>query len=107
MARLKFGISCVAALLLGLAGAHAEGTVKIGIILPYSGQFADAGNQLDNGIKLYVAKHGDTVAGKKLEFVRKDVGGIAPDVLRQAGWRWDKTYVDSVTAPAEAGTAEH
>ncbi len=62
---------------------HAQDTVKIGIINSYSGQFADTGNQLDNGIKLYVKQHGDTVAGKKLEFIRKDTGGVAPDVAKR------------------------
>jgi branched-chain amino acid transport system substrate-binding protein len=83
MLRAKLALSCVAALLLGLTGARAEDTIKIGVILPYSGQFADAGNQLDNGIKLYMKQHGGTVAGKKLEIVRKDVGGIAPDVAKR------------------------
>ena len=64
-------------------GVHAQETVKIGVILPYSGQFADTGVQLDNGIKLYMQQHGDTVAGKKIEVVRKDVGGIAPEVAKR------------------------
>jgi branched-chain amino acid transport system substrate-binding protein len=59
------------------------GTIKIGIILPYSGQFADTATQIDNAIKLYVKQKGETVAGKKLEFIRKDVGGIAPDVAKR------------------------
>src|SRR5438105_2060274 len=63
--------------------ALAQDTIKIGVILPYSGQFADTGNQLDNGIKLYMKQHGDTVAGKKIEVIRKDVGGIAPDVAKR------------------------
>ena len=63
--------------------ALAQDTIKIGVILPYSGQFADTGNQLDNGIKLYMKQHGDTVAGKKIEVTRKDVGGIAPDVAKR------------------------
>jgi branched-chain amino acid transport system substrate-binding protein len=62
-------------------GAHAQ--VKVGIILPYTGQFADGATQMDNAIKLYVKQHGDTVAGKKLEFIRKDTGGIAPDVAKR------------------------
>ena len=62
------------------APAHAQDTIKIGVILPYSGQFADTGIQLDHGIKLYMKQHGDSVAGKKIEVIRKDVGGIAPDV---------------------------
>ena len=76
------------ALLLGLFAlfatpASAQQTMKIGVILPYSGQFADAGVQLDNGIKLYMQQHGDTIAGKKIEVIRKDTGGIAPDVAKR------------------------
>jgi branched-chain amino acid transport system substrate-binding protein len=48
-----------------------------------SGQFADAGIQLDNGIKTYIKQHGDTVAGKKIELIRRDVGGPAPDVAKR------------------------
>jgi len=65
------------------APARAQDTIKIGVILPFSGQFADTGVQLDNGIKLYMKQHGDTVAGKKIEVIRKDVGGIAPDVAKR------------------------
>ena len=28
-------------------------------------------------------QHGDTVAGKKIEIIRKDMGGIAPDVAKR------------------------
>src|SRR6185437_8249042 len=66
-----------------LAGARAQETIKIGIILPFSGQFADTGVQLDDGIKLYMQQHGDMVAGKKIEVIRKDVGGIAPEVAKR------------------------
>jgi branched-chain amino acid transport system substrate-binding protein len=48
--------------------------------MPYSGQFADLATQMDNGIKLYMKQKGDTVAGKKIEIIRKDSGGVAPDV---------------------------
>jgi branched-chain amino acid transport system substrate-binding protein len=63
--------------------ASAQDTLKIGVILPYSGQFADAANQLDAGIRLYMDKHGDEVAGRRIELVRKDTGGPAPDVARR------------------------
>ena len=72
----------VAALLLA-SPAFAQDTVRVGVILSYSGQFADAATQIDNGIKLYMKKHGDTVAGKKIEIIRKDTGGIAPDVAKR------------------------
>lgn len=63
--------------------AKAQDTIKIGLIMPYSGQFADTAVQMDNGIKLYVQRHGATVAGKKIEFIRKDTGGVAPDVAKR------------------------
>src|SRR5437763_12696073 len=70
------------ALALPLA-AQAQQTIKIGVLLTLSGQFADAAAQMDNGIKTYMKQHGDTVAGKKIEIIRKDVGGPAPDVAKR------------------------
>ncbi|HTQ81652.1 MAG TPA: ABC transporter substrate-binding protein [Pseudolabrys sp.] len=83
MKRLLFaGAAAMAASLLSLAG-HAEDTLKIGLIMPYSGQFADAAVQMQNGIDLYIKQHGGTVAGKKIELIKKDTGGIAPDVAKR------------------------
>jgi branched-chain amino acid transport system substrate-binding protein len=76
------GAALIAASLIP-AAANAQGTVKIGIISAYSGQFADTGAQIDNGIKLYMKQHGDTVAGKKIEIIRKDTGGPNPDVAKR------------------------
>ena len=83
MKRLLLAGFVAAAATLAATAGHAEGTAKIGLIISYSGQFADTAAQMDNGIKLYMKQHGDTVAGKKLEFVRKDIGGIAPDVAKR------------------------
>jgi len=83
MRRAMTGLACLAATLLAATSASAQGTVKIGLICPYSGQFADTAAQMDNGIKLYIKEHGDTVAGKKIELIRKDTGGIAPDVAKR------------------------
>jgi branched-chain amino acid transport system substrate-binding protein len=63
--------------------ALAQDSVKIGLILPYSGPFADTATQVDAGVKLYMKRMGDTVAGKKIEIIRKDSGGIAPDTARR------------------------
>ncbi len=53
------------------------------MILSLSGQFADAGVQLDNGVKTYMKQFGDTVAGRKIEIIRRDTGGVAPDVAKR------------------------
>lgn len=52
--------------------------IKMGLLLTYSGQFADPAAQIDNGIRLYKKQHGDTVAGRSIEILRRDVGGLAP-----------------------------
>src|SRR3954470_1249452 len=83
MDRRVLGLGCAVALLLGAPSAQAQGTVKIGLINVLSGQFADAGIQLDNGVKTYMKQHGDTVAGKKIEIIRRDVGGPAPDAAKR------------------------
>ena len=83
MQKVLYGLAGLALGLFGAGAVHAEDTVKVGLIISYSGQFADTGNQMDNAIKLYVKQHGDTVAGKKIEFIRKDTGGIAPDVAKR------------------------
>jgi branched-chain amino acid transport system substrate-binding protein len=68
---------------LGATASHAQDTVKIGVIMPYSGQFADPGIQSDNGIKLYLNEHGGKLGGKDVEIIRRDVGGIAPSVAKR------------------------
>src|ERR1044072_3676974 len=67
----------------GFAVPTAHAQIKIGPIMSYSGQFTDAAAQMDNAIKLYVKQHGDTVAGKKIEIIRKDTGGPNPDVAKR------------------------
>src|SRR5437588_682977 len=83
MRKMMMRLAGFAAAFVVVSGAHAQQTIKIGLIMPYSGQFADAATQMDNAIKLYVKQKGDSVAGKKIEFIRKDTGGIAPDVAKR------------------------
>ena len=72
-----------AAFTLSAACAWAQQTVKIGMINVLTGQFADAGAQMENGARTYIKQHGDTVAGRKIEIIRRDAGGPAPDVAKR------------------------
>ena len=81
MKRILIASLLAAALLPGAASA--QNTIKIGVISAFSGQFADTSTQIDNGIKLYMKQKGDTVAGKKIEIIRKDTGGPNPDVAKR------------------------
>lgn len=64
------------------ATGFAQDTVKIGLILPMSGQQASTGKQIDAAVKLYMAQHGTTVAGKKIEVILKDDTSV-PDVTKR------------------------
>jgi branched-chain amino acid transport system substrate-binding protein len=83
MQKIFIGLASLALAALGASSASAQDTVKLGMINEYSGQFADTGNQIDHGLTLYMKQHGDTVAGKKIEVIRKDTGGIAPDISKR------------------------
>lgn len=54
-------------------GARAdEAPIKIGVLLSLSGPFADYGTEILNGMKLYLAQHGDAIAGRKIDLIVKD-----------------------------------
>lgn len=82
MRRMVLGLCGLASLLLTGLSASAQQPVKVGLIMTYTGQFTDAAAQMDNGIKLYMKEHGDTVAGRKIELIRKDTAG-APDAAKR------------------------
>jgi len=73
-----------AALLVSMAGAQAQSTVKIGAILPMTGPQQSTGVQISAAIRLYLAQHGDTVAGRKIEVVYRDSGALAENAKRLA-----------------------
>ena len=83
MRKTLLGLASAAALVAATAAASAQGTVKVGVIMTLSGQFADAGIQMRNGVQTYMKQFGDTVAGKKIELIIKDSGGMAPDVAKR------------------------
>jgi len=82
MRRTFFGFCALAALQVAAPSASAQDTVKVGLIMTYTGQFSDAATQMDDGIQLYMKQHGDTVAGKKIVVIRKDDAG-APDAAKR------------------------
>ena len=64
--------------------AHAEDAIKIGLILPMTGPFASTGRQVDAAVKLWLAQHGSTVAGRKVEVILKDDASVADTTRRVA-----------------------
>ncbi len=77
--RLATALSAIAMLTAGAGGGLADDTVKIGLVMPMTGTLGPAGQEAVAGAKLYLAQHGDTVAGKKIELIVRDDGTV-PDV---------------------------
>jgi len=73
----------VASALAGAGLAQAK-DLTIGLVLSVSGPFADYGKQIKHGIDVYMAQHGDTVAGRKVKLIVKDDTGMAPQVAKRA-----------------------
>lgn len=65
------------------ASARAEDTIKVGLIAAFSGPFADYGKQMEGGIKAWMAQHGDSVAGKKVQIIIKDTTGPSPEIAKR------------------------
>src|SRR5438876_4884669 len=63
--------------------AFAADPLKIGLILPLTGPFATTGRQIEAACRLYIAKNGDTVAGRKVELIVKDDTGLAPETTKR------------------------
>jgi branched-chain amino acid transport system substrate-binding protein len=61
---------------------QAQEAFKIGLILPMTGQQATTGKQIEAAARLYMAQNGDKVAGRKIELIIKDDGGI-PDAAKR------------------------
>ncbi len=81
---MSIGTVLAAAFLAAGTAAHAEDTVKIGLIAPMTGPFAPNGKQMQIGAQLYMQEHGDTVAGKKIELIVKDDAGVPDNSKRLA-----------------------
>src|SRR6266705_2275530 len=80
-------VTASAAIVLALSAvdrAPAQDAVKIGLILPMTGQQASTGRQIDAAVRLYVQQNGANVAGKKVEVILKDDGAVPDNTKRLA-----------------------
>ena len=62
------------ALAFAVGGAAQAETIKIGVVLPFSGANADLGHQIDKAFDLYVKLHANDIAPHKVELIKRDEG---------------------------------
>src|ERR1700756_1218657 len=70
--RCILGAAVVPLSIAAVGSAGAQGTVKIGMVMPMTGPLAAAGQQVLAGARLYIKQHGETVAGKRVELIVRD-----------------------------------
>ena len=80
--------------------SFAQEAIKIGLILPMTGPFTSTGKQIAAAADLYNKQKGATVAGRKVEIIVKDDGGVA-DVSKRLAQ--ELIVNDKVTAIAGFG----
>ena len=68
---------------LAAAPATAQEPLKIGLSIPMTGAgFNAVGREITAAVRLYMAQHGDTVAGRKIELIVRDDAGVADNARR-------------------------
>jgi branched-chain amino acid transport system substrate-binding protein len=98
--RILKGMAATALLAAMTSGVVAQDTIKIGLILPMTGPFTSTGKQISAAAQLYMQQKGATIAGKKVELILKDDGGVADTTKRIAQ---ELIVNDNVTAIAGFG----
>ncbi len=64
-------------LALGVTGPARAETVKVGVVLPYSGPNSDLGTQVDRAFDLYVKLHAKDIGDNKIELIKRDEGPVS------------------------------
>ena len=60
----------------------AQEPIKIGLLAPFSGPFAEYGKQSESGLKAFFKLNGDTVAGRKVQVIVRD-STASPEVAER------------------------
>ena len=97
-------LSCA---LLAASTAHAQSgdSIKVGLMLPYTGTFAQLGVAIENGFKLFVQEQGGALAGKKIEFFKVDDESEPSKGIDNANKLVQRDKVDVLIGTVHSGVA--
>lgn len=98
------GAAAGAMMALPTAEAAAE-KIKLGIMLPYSGTYAQLGEMITEGIQLAIKENGDRLGGKEVEYVILDSEADAGRAVRNAQQLVSGENVDVLIGPVHSGVA--
>src|SRR5512132_2153803 len=80
-----------------------SGPLKVGVVLPYTGVYAELGVSITQGMKLVFAQENDVVAGRKIEMIQEDDEMKPPVGIRKMEKLIESDKVDILTGPVHSG----
>jgi branched-chain amino acid transport system substrate-binding protein len=84
---------------------QAQGKLKVGLMLPYTGTYASLGNAIENGFRLYVAEQGGKLSGREIEFVKVDDESDPSKATDNVNKLIKRDNVDVIVGPVHSGVA--
>lgn len=79
--------------------AAGESPIKIGLLVPLSGNFAAPGRYMKEGLDLYLKEHGSTLGGRKVVVAEADTQGNPSTGLTQVRRLVEEEHVDVIVGP--------
>jgi branched-chain amino acid transport system substrate-binding protein len=101
--RRKFVAAGAASLAFPYAPAMAQGApFRIGLLTVKTGPLAQGGNQMEQGISVFLKEKANTLAGRKIEFISADTGGNPAGAKTKAQELIDRDKVNVIVGPLAA-----
>jgi len=88
-----------------VAGAQSSEPIKVGLMLPNSGTFAELGKKVANGFKLYVAEKGGKLGGRPVEYIALDDESDPAKANENANKLVKRDKVDVLVGTIHSGVA--
>lgn len=92
-------------LLASAAIAQSSDPIKVGLMLPTSGTFAELGKTVANGFKLYVSENGGKLAGRMVQYVELDDESDPSKANENANKLVKRDRVDVLVGTIHSGVA--
>ena len=89
----------------GFGAAQAADTVKVGLMLPYTGTYTALGNAITNGFKQYVAENGGKLGGREVEYSVVDDESNPEKATENARKLVSREKVDVLVGTVHSGVA--
>ncbi len=86
----------------GLSLAQTNEPIRLGLLTVKTGPLASGGIDMERGLELYMKEHGGMMAGRKVEVIVADTGGVPATALTKTQELVERSKVHVLTGPLAA-----